>query len=99
MPHTVNVPLPHEQAVVGADQHRAERMMPVHDGLSRDRIGGAKVGEHLVAGHRRGPIPSRPSGYSPDELRGGVERSGWNESAIAKVGCSMGAVQWIIGEN
>jgi class 3 adenylate cyclase len=52
-PHGVNVALAHQDAVVGADQQAAERMMAMPRGLARDFIGGAKVGEHLIAGHGR----------------------------------------------
>jgi hypothetical protein len=51
--HGVNVALAHQDAVVGADQHAAERMVAMPRGLARDFIGGAKVGEHLIAGHGR----------------------------------------------
>lgn len=48
-----DVALPHENAAVGADQHGTEGMMAVRHRLAGDRIGGAEVGEHLVAGHER----------------------------------------------
>ena len=51
MAHGVDIALAHEDAVVGSDQHGAEGMMAVRHRLARDFIGGAKVGEHLVAGH------------------------------------------------
>ena len=51
MAYGVDIALAHQDAVVGADQDRAERMMAVRGGLARDFVGGAKVGEHLIAGH------------------------------------------------
>ena len=44
--NSIEVALPHEDAVVGPDQHRAEGMVPMHRRLARDFIGGAKVGKH-----------------------------------------------------
>jgi hypothetical protein len=41
--HGVDIALAHEDAVVGTDQHRPERMMPMRRRLAGDRVGGAKV--------------------------------------------------------
>ena len=48
MAHGVDVALPHENAVVGADKHGTEGMMAVYRGLASDRIG---PGPCLVVGY------------------------------------------------
>jgi hypothetical protein len=49
--HGANVALAQEDMAVGAGKHGAEGMMALRHRLARGRIGGAQVGEHLVAGH------------------------------------------------
>ena len=56
MPHRADIALAHEDAVVGPDEHGAERMMPMRRRLLRDLIGRTKMGEHLVTGHGQSPL-------------------------------------------
>jgi hypothetical protein len=49
--HGVDIALAHEDRVVGADQHRTERVVAVRDRVAGDGIRRAEVGDHLVAGH------------------------------------------------
>src|SRR6516165_9458638 len=53
--HGVDIALAHEDRVVGADQHSAERVVAVRDRVAGDGIRGAEVGDHLVARHRAQP--------------------------------------------
>ena len=54
MTHCVDIALTHEDCVVGADQHRTERMVAVSCRVAGDGIGSAEVGDHLVARHIAG---------------------------------------------
>ena len=47
----VDIALAHEDRVVGADQHRTERMMAMRGRLAGHGIGRKQVGDHPVAGH------------------------------------------------
>ena len=47
----VEIALAHEDVVVRADEDRAEGVVPVFGGLRAPLVGGAEMGDHLVAGH------------------------------------------------
>lgn len=51
MVHGVDIALAHEDAVVGTDQHRAERVVAVRDRIAGDGVGSTQVSKYLVAGH------------------------------------------------
>ena len=51
MADDVEIALTHEDAVVRADEDRAEGMMAVHGGLACHVVGGTQMGDHPVAGH------------------------------------------------
>ena len=72
--HDVNITLAHEYRVVGADQHRTERVVAVRDRVAGDGIGRAEVGDHLVAFHIAQPKAREASwegGHEPEPPRGG----------------------------
>jgi hypothetical protein len=51
--HGVDIALVHEDRVVGADQHSAERVVAVRDRVADDGVCGAEVGDHPVAHQER----------------------------------------------
>ena len=61
----VDIALAHEDAVVGTDEHAAKGMMPMRRRLAGDHVGGAEMGDHLVARHVAVAVRLRESVISP----------------------------------